>query len=81
VLDRRFGENPIIAMAQGFGALDPTAFGLDGAMEFPPHKVCQDMAEIEHGELGLLDPNFSGRVLRYDDVVHRSLNEAQPTFR
>jgi glycosyltransferase involved in cell wall biosynthesis len=80
MLNRRFGENPIIAMAQGFGELDPTAFGLDGAMEFPPHKVCQDMEEVEHGELGLLDPNFPGRVLRYDDVVHRSVNEAQPTF-
>ena len=34
----RFGENPIIVMSQSFDDFDPTAFGLDGAIEFPPHK-------------------------------------------
>lgn len=76
---QRFGENPIITMAQGFGALDPTAFGLDGAMEFPPHKICEDMQGVVD-EVELLDQSFTGRVLSYDEVVSRSVHGGQPNF-
>jgi len=35
---RALGEDPVIWMAQTFEDLDPRPYGLDGAMEFPPHK-------------------------------------------
>lgn len=75
----QFGENPIIIMAQAFGDTNPTAFGLDGAIEFPPHKLTQHMPPINQG-LTLLDPDFSGKAYRYEDVVRQSLDEAEPNF-
>jgi glycosyltransferase involved in cell wall biosynthesis len=75
----RFGENPIMVMAQGFKDTEPSAYGLDGAIEFPPHKLTEGMAEITN-EVEKLDPEFSGRVLRYDDVIRASLNEKPPAF-
>ena len=35
----RHGENPLILMVQAFGDNDPRIHGLDGALEFPPHKI------------------------------------------
>jgi glycosyltransferase involved in cell wall biosynthesis len=75
----RFGEHPIIIMAQGFGDLDPRPFDLDGAIEFPPHKLTEGLSGIED-ELKLLDPEFTGRVHRYDDVVKASLEQPHPAY-
>jgi glycosyltransferase involved in cell wall biosynthesis len=66
-------------MAQGFGDEDPTEFGLDGAIEFPPHKVAMNLPNMI-GELDLLDPDFSGHVISYDRVVENSLAAAMPAF-
>jgi glycosyltransferase involved in cell wall biosynthesis len=74
-----FDESPIIAMAQGFGDADPTVYGLDGAIEFPPHKLIQDMEAI-NGTLELLDPEFSAQVQDYDRVTQASLSEPMPSF-
>jgi glycosyltransferase involved in cell wall biosynthesis len=74
-----FGENPIIIMAQAFGDTDPRAFGLDGAIEFPPHKLTQHMQPVNK-EFTLLDPEFTGRIYHYDAVVTESLGEAPPPF-
>jgi glycosyltransferase involved in cell wall biosynthesis len=75
----RFNENPIITMAQGFGDTDPTVYGLDGAIEFPPHKLTEDMREVNEG-LELLDPEFTAQVLDYDRVADVSLSEPAPDF-
>jgi glycosyltransferase involved in cell wall biosynthesis len=75
----KFGENPIIFMAQTFGDFDPTVFGLDGAIEFPPHKLTQTLPSI-NDQLELLDPEFSGKVYQYDTVVRQSLDEPAPRF-
>jgi glycosyltransferase involved in cell wall biosynthesis len=74
-----FNENPIIVMAQAFGDTDPESFGIDGAVEFPPHKLTQHMPPINH-ELTLLDPEFTGKAYHYGTVVSESLNEPQPSF-
>jgi glycosyltransferase involved in cell wall biosynthesis len=78
---RRFsahGEKPIIVMAQSFGDHDPRRFGLDGAIEFPPHKL--EMLPHINGDLTLFDPDFTGAVMAYDAVVDMSLAEQPPQF-
>ena len=43
-LESRHGEEPIIFSADAFGNYDdPRLFGLDGAFEFPPHKLLDDI--------------------------------------
>ena len=73
-----FGVNPLIFMAQTFGYNDPLPFGLDGALEFPPHKLTQHL----HGRStpDAFDPSFGGRVIRYDDLAQTSLAEAAPPY-
>ncbi len=75
----RFQEDPVLIMAQGFGDEDPSEFGLDGAIEFPPHKVAMNLPNMI-GELDLLDPDFSGHVISYDRVVENSLAAPMPDF-
>ena len=76
---KRHAEDPILVMAQAFGATDPREFGFDGAIEFPPHKHTQRMTTIQN-ELTWLDWDFSANVFRYEDVVSFSLDEPQPDF-
>jgi len=76
---QRHNLSPLIFMVQGFGDNDPTLYGLDGAIEFPPHKICQDQPVIT-GTVDLLDPDFAGYVLRYDDVIGRATAEPVPDF-
>jgi hypothetical protein len=72
-------ENPLIIMAQGFGDLDPRSYGLDGAIEHPPHKVMDGMSNI-NDDVVVLDPDFSGHVYSYQGVVERSVTEPAPPF-
>ena len=73
------GEDPILIMAQSFRESDPTPYGLDGAIEFPPHKLTQHMPPI-NARVEYLDPEFTGNVYSYDDVVKTSLDEAAPPY-
>ncbi|MGA2794446.1 MAG: glycoside hydrolase family 99-like domain-containing protein, partial [Roseiarcus sp.] len=75
----QFGENPIIVMSQSFDDLDPTAFGLDGAIEFPPHKLTKNMPLADCAPQ-LLDDTFSGQIFAYDDLAACSLGEPTPSF-
>jgi glycosyltransferase involved in cell wall biosynthesis len=75
----RFDEEPIIIMSQSFDDVDPAPFGLDGAIEFPPHKLTKDIQPIRDQPL-LLDDTFSGQIYSYDDVAVRSLEEPSPAF-
>ncbi len=73
------GTKPWMLMVQGFGDEDPRVFGLDGAVEFPPHKVCKDIPNM-HDRLNILDPNYEGYAKAYSDVIDRSLGEKPPKF-
>jgi glycosyltransferase involved in cell wall biosynthesis len=75
----RCGEHPIIIMSQSFNDLDPTQYGLDGAIEFPPHKVVSNLPLV-NTDLTYLDPDFTAQVYSYDDVVKTSLSEKAPPF-
>ena len=74
-----FGEYPMIVMSQSFDDFDPRLFGLDGAIEFPPHKITKFTPRI-NDELELFDDTFNGHIYGYEDVVDHSLNEPRPDF-
>ncbi len=74
ILLQKHGLDVYIFMAQGFGSFDPREFGLDGAIEFPPHKLTVDTPNIVSSK-ELYNSNYKGRVISYDDVVDRSTRE------
>jgi glycosyltransferase involved in cell wall biosynthesis len=79
MFQRITGEDPLMVMAQGFGAADPREFGLDGAVEFPPHKLCADLPSIADS-LMWFDPDAQGKIVRFEDAVRQSLDEPTPPF-
>ncbi|RJF77783.1 glycoside hydrolase family 99-like domain-containing protein [Rhodopseudomonas palustris] len=79
IFRNKFREDPIIVMGQSFDDVDPRLMGLDGAIEFPPHKVTKATSLINH-EVKVLDDTFSGQIFSYDDVVKCSLEEPRPKF-
>jgi lipopolysaccharide biosynthesis protein len=64
-------ENPFVAMAQAFGDADPRKYGMDAAVEFPPHKVGMGNREA-NSELKAFDSKYKGTILRYDDIIDAS---------
>ncbi len=64
--------DPVLLMAQSFDDEDPRPFGLDGAVEFPPHKLTRDLPQL-NPTLRMLDHEFTGQVYGYDAVVARAL--------
>ncbi len=79
IFKERFSEDPILVMAQSFNAVDPTEFGMDGAIEFPPHKLTANIPSVNN-ELEYLDDELTARVFSYDAVVQHSLDESKPPF-
>ncbi|WP_127110799.1 glycoside hydrolase family 99-like domain-containing protein [Pararhodobacter zhoushanensis] len=68
IFRERHNLDPLIFNAQAFGDNDPRVFGLDGAIEFPPHKVLSRAPNIA-GDLSLFDSNFSGDIRDYETLV------------
>jgi glycosyltransferase involved in cell wall biosynthesis len=75
----RHGEDPIFVMAQSFDDTDPREVGFDGAIEFPPHKLAKRATPIS-ASLDYLDPDFTGTVFAFEDVVRASLDEPEPDY-
>jgi glycosyltransferase involved in cell wall biosynthesis len=72
-------EDPVIIMAQSLGDYDPTPYGLDGAVEFPPHKLSQACQPI-NDSLDLFDPDFGAAVFDYEDIAAVSLEMPPPDY-
>jgi glycosyltransferase involved in cell wall biosynthesis len=66
-------EEPLFFMAQAFGDNEPTKLGLDGAIEFPPHKIAVGLPDSSR-LAGDVDANFEGHYPSYDSLVESSLN-------
>jgi glycosyltransferase involved in cell wall biosynthesis len=66
-------------MGQGFDATDPREFGLDGAVEFPPHKLTANLPKI-NDTLNWLDMEAKTHVVSYQETVAVSLAEPRPHF-
>ena len=75
----RCGEDPIFLMAQAFGETDPRPFGIDGAIEFPPHKLVDGLPTI-NSQLDLLDTELTAQVYDYEQVVAQSLAAPAPDY-
>ncbi len=74
------GENPLIIMAQSMGEdYDPTPYGLDGAVEFPPHKISQETRRTPD-TLEPLDLGFSATVHDYADIAETSRHLPAPDY-
>ncbi len=71
------GEDPLFIMAQSFDDRDPRSFGMDAAVEFPPHKLTNTLAPLNPG-LMMLDHAATARVYAYDDVAAASDLAPQP---
>jgi hypothetical protein len=65
------GEDPLFVMAQSFGDRDPRPFGMDAAVEFPPHKLTAGLELLNPG-LHMLDQEATAQVFSYDDVAAAS---------
>jgi hypothetical protein len=79
VFARAGQDNPYIVMAQGFGDADPRLFGIDAAVEFPPHKVA--VTPHINQRLQILDADFQGSVLDYADVAHHAASLGSPSYK
>jgi len=77
--ERLCGVEPWVLMVQGFGDENPTEYDLDGAVEFPPHKLCGDIPDM-NGSLNILDPSYAGHARDYNAVIDVSLGEQAPDF-
>jgi glycosyltransferase involved in cell wall biosynthesis len=80
---RRFaelhGEDPIFVMSQSFGDTAPTLFGIDGAIEFPPHKLVEGASMINE-RLEYFDDAATAQVYDYEDIAARSMAGPTPGF-
>jgi glycosyltransferase involved in cell wall biosynthesis len=72
-------EDPVFIMAQSFGDTDPRPFGLDAAVEFPPHKITERLHLINDA-LDVLDPAFTAEVFSYGDLALESVQEPPSPF-
>lgn len=83
---RREGVGEVhVYMVQSFATYDPTAWGCDGAVEFPPHNIgfgAKSMAET----LPVVNPDYAGQVVSAEVVLENarkseSLGKTYPWIR
>lgn len=79
MFQQQYGLEPLLFMSQTFHDSDPRKFGLDGAVEFPPHKLNEKLRPI-NDQLQLYDVDYQGHVFSYDDFVQASLSEGPQPF-
>jgi len=74
----RHGEEPLIYLSQTFEDRDPGPYGIDGAMEFPPHKHSASLRLYQPSKPFGADPLL--RVWDYDAFVDVSLADPHPEY-
>jgi glycosyltransferase involved in cell wall biosynthesis/ubiquinone/menaquinone biosynthesis C-methylase UbiE len=60
--------NPYVVGAQTFGTTDPRPFGLDAAVEFPPHNLKLN-APVLNSQLDIINPQYQGEVYDYAYMI------------
>ena len=79
LLYQRHDLEVTLHMAQIYGDKDPRPYGLDGAIEFPPHKISRN-SDIITKDLPHLDPEFSGEFVDYQQLVRHCLGEPKRDY-
>lgn len=64
--------------AQTFGIGDPSLYGFDAAIEFPPHSAIS--TDIRHQIRGL-DRSFGGNIYSYEQVVKNAIHRKEPRYK
>lgn len=72
-------EDPLFYMAQAFGDLDPREFAMDGAIEFPPHKIAAGLGDSSR-QYGGFESDFTGHYPSYDELIESSLRESTQDY-
>jgi glycosyltransferase involved in cell wall biosynthesis len=67
-----------LAMVQ-FDVDDPTRYGFDAALEFPPHKLARGLPSI-NDKLEVVNPAYEGYVVEYGDVIERARHAGIPSY-
>ena len=75
---RAMGEDPLFIMAQSFDERDPRPYGMDAAVEFPPHKLTVGLERL-NPSLQMLDASARPDVFEYEAVA-RATDLAPPPF-
>ncbi|MEW9123448.1 MAG: glycoside hydrolase family 99-like domain-containing protein, partial [Thermotaleaceae bacterium] len=55
-----------LVAAQSFGIKDPTCFGFDAAVEFPPHGI---VVGSINDKVDIVNKNYQGIIYNYEDVI------------
>ena len=71
------GHHPLFIMVQSFGERDPRESGMDAAVEFPPHKLTENLPQL-NGSLNMLDFSADARIFDYGVVAGASDLTRQP---
>lgn len=80
LFEKRHGMQPWFVMAQSFNDRDPRPYGMDGAVEFPPHKLSSVAPAINH-TLNVFDDDIGPHIVRaFDDMAQVSLGEPAPEY-
>ncbi len=75
---KALGEDPVFIMAQSFDERDPRPYGMDAAVEFPPHKLTAGLERLNPG-LQMLDAAARAHVFDYAEVAQAS-DLTQPPY-
>lgn len=73
------GDNVFVAMCQSFTDVDPSVYGMDAAVGFPPHRTTRRTRPVSPTKL--FDDNYRSWVHAYDDVMRESLAYQPHSFR
>ena len=73
--------DPYLVAVQSFGIGDPTPYGFDAAVEFPPHGTDLDWHCNERYQGEWLNPSFSGYIVDIQQVIEVARRRQLPSYR
>ena len=74
-------NDPYLVAVQSFGIGDPTPYGFDAAVEFPPHGTDFDWNCNEKYRDRMLNPNFRGHIVDIERVIDIANQRELPPYR
>lgn len=76
---RKSGIGELFLVMVQFDQLDPIKFGFDAAVEFPPHKLAQNLPSI-NDSLDIANPDYAGYVVDYRELHKRAAEADAPGY-